>query len=53
MKTRQETLPPTAPGDAVRTVCIQLTVISFDDGTTRLFNPADEVEIGLIDPEIG
>jgi Protein of unknown function (DUF732) len=34
-------------------VCIQCTVITFDDGTERVLNPADEVEIGLIDSVIG
>jgi hypothetical protein len=51
-ETRQETLPPTKPGDQERTVCIQCTMITFDDGTERFFNPADEVEIGLISSEI-
>lgn len=47
---RTETLPPTALGASERTMCIQCTVITFDDGTERVFKPADEVEIGLPNP---
>jgi hypothetical protein len=51
-ETRQETLPAISPGAEERLVCIECVVITFDDGTQRIFNPADEVEIGLVGGEI-
>jgi hypothetical protein len=47
---RTETLPPAALDGPERTICIQCVVITFVDGSERVFDFSDEVEIGLPNP---